>query len=411
MARLPFSAFRLLRRTVSAVAFAILLDALRKSARTHRARKALLPLLLLALPATAQDFGKRVIIISVDGLRPDVIEAFDPSLLPAFDRLRKEGASTLNARSDPQFTITMPNHASMMTGRWVQGASSHGWAYNDDAGGDRTIHENKNEYVPSIWDVAHDEGARTALFATKEKFAMYDRSWNEDHGAPDLATSDNGKDKIDRFIYLAQSADMIDAFLAEAVANPPDLTFIHIADPDREGHATGWLPTMGSAYTAAIMHADQQVGRVLDFISTDTEWKGTTYLIVTADHGGTALSHSDPLVVEHYRVPFFVWGPKADAGQDLYAINTGRRTDPGTAHVAQTVAETARPIQNADAANAALGLLGLPAIPRSPIGRDVPLLVRAPQSSNEGSRVLAFQDGSTSSGRTIHCRRTGRPTR
>ena len=145
MARRPFSPFRLLRRTASAVAFAFLLDALRKTVQTHKARKALLPLLFLALPATAQDFGKRVIIISVDGLRPDVIEAFDPSLLPAFSRLANEGASTLNARSDPQFTITMPNHASMMTGRWVQGSASHGWAYNDDAGADRTIHENKNE--------------------------------------------------------------------------------------------------------------------------------------------------------------------------------------------------------------------------------------------------------------------------
>ena len=392
MARKPFSTFRLLRRTVSAVAFAILLDAIRKSARTHRARKALLPLLLLALPATAQDFGKRVIIISVDGLRPDVIEAFDPSLLPAFDRLRTEGASTLNARSDPQFSITMPNHASMMTAR-VQGASSHGWAYNDDAGADRTIHENKTEYVASIWDVAHDEGARTALFATKEKFAMYDRSWNDEYGAPDLTTSDNGKDKIDTFVYTAQSADMIDAFLAEAVANPPDLTFLHIADPDREGHATGWLPTMGSAYTAAILHADAQIGRVLDFVSTDAAWSGKTLLVVTADHGGTALSHSDPSIPEHYRVPFYVWGPKVEAGADLYALNIDRRTDPGAARIPQTTAEAARPIQNADAANVALGLLGLPAIPRSPIGREVPLLVRAPLSSNEGSRVLAFQDG------------------
>lgn len=390
MARRPFSTFRLLRRTVSAVAFAILVDALRKSAR----KRALLALLtLLTLPAGAQNFGKRVIIISVDGLRPDVIESFDASLLPAFHRLQTEGAFTMNARSDPQFTITMPNHASMMTGRWVQGSGSHGWAYNDDAGGDRTIHENKTEYVPSIWDVAHDEGARTALFATKEKFAMYDRSWNEEHGAADLTTSDFGKDKIDSFVYQEQSQDMVDAFLSEATTSPPDLAFLHIADPDREGHATGWLPTMGSAYTAAIMHADQQVGRVLDFISSDANWKGTTWLIVTADHGGTALSHSDPLVPEHYRVPFFVWGPKVDGGSDLYAINTGRRSDPGTAHVAQTVAEMDRPIQNADAANVALGLLGLPAIPRSPIGRDVPLLVRARQEVTDGTRVMAFQDG------------------
>ena len=73
MARRPFSTFRLLRRTVSALAFAILLDALRKSARK---RAFLTFLTLLALPAAGQDFGQRVIVISVDGLRPDVIVDF-----------------------------------------------------------------------------------------------------------------------------------------------------------------------------------------------------------------------------------------------------------------------------------------------------------------------------------------------
>ena len=400
MARTSISLFRLVRRTVSAVAIAILLDAFRKQSRSNRRPvPRALPLLFLLLPLAAQaqtapHFAQRVVIISVDGLRPDVIESFDPSLLPAFNRLMTEGASTLNARSDPQFTITMPNHASMMTGRWVHGDHSHGWAYNDDNSQDGTIHANKNEYVPSIWDVAHDEGGRTGLFVTKEKFAMYDRSWNADNGAADLTSPDYGKDKIDHYVYQNLSADMVSSFVSDAAADPFDLAFLHIADPDREGHASGWIPTMGSAYTAAIMHADEQVGRVMDFIASDPSYAGRTQLIVTADHGGTSLSHTDPLTYEHYRIPFFVWGTKAEAGADLYALNASRRTDPGTAHIDQTVPETSQPIHNADVANLALQMMGLPAIPRSPVGREVPLRVKsAVVVTDPEATGVAFQDG------------------
>ena len=389
MALKPISIFRVLRRTVSAVAIAVLLDAFRK----RRTPTALL-LLLLALPATAQTsphFAQRVIIISVDGLRPDVIESFDPAQLPTFHRLMEEGAWTLNARSDPQFTITMPNHVSMMTGRWVHDDNSHGWAYNDDIDPDVTVHANHTAYVPSMWDVAHDEGGRTGLYATKEKFAVFDRSWNEDNGRADLTSPDYGRDKISQYVYENMSSDLIDAFVTDAAANPFDLTFIHLADPDREGHATGWNPTMGSGYTQAILNVDEHIGRILDFIETDPSWAGRTQLIVTSDHGGTALNHDDPLVYEHYRVPFFVWGSKAEAGADLYAVNSDGRTDPGSDHVAQTSAE--RAIQNADAANLAMRLMGLPAIPDSPIGRTQPLLVRSPEAEDPTTFQVAFQDG------------------
>lgn len=393
MAFKPISVVRLLRRTVSAVAIAIVLDAFRKL----RWPAAML-VLLLSHPAAAQtnpQFAQRVIIISVDGLRSDVIESFDASQLPAFHRLMDEGAWTLNARSDPQFTITMPNHVSMMTGRWVHDAAgsgpSHGWAYNDDADPNLTVHANNTSYVPSIWDVVHDEGGRTGLFATKEKFAAFDRSWNEEYGRADLTSPDYGTDKIDRYVYKNLSTDLIDDFLTEATSTPLDLAFIHLADPDREGHATGWNPAMGSAYTQSIIHVDTQLGRILDFVETHPSWAGRTQLILTSDHGGTALNHADPLIYEHFRIPFLVWGSKAEADADLYVVNGDRRIDPGMDHIAQTAPE--HPIHNAEAANLALRLMGLPAIPESSIGRTKPLLVRSPEPENPTTFSIAFQDG------------------
>ena len=58
----------------------------------------------------------------------------------------------------------------------------HGVTYNTDIGRRRTVHSSAGEYVSSVFDVVHDHGGRTALFATKTKFALYQRTWNSDGG-------------------------------------------------------------------------------------------------------------------------------------------------------------------------------------------------------------------------------------
>ena len=91
----------------------------------------------------------RVILITVDGMRSDVIQSFGPELLPGFHRLMQEGSSTLNARPDPQFSLTLPNHTSMFTGRYVGDLEGHNWYENTDMPSNETLHNNKGEYVAS----------------------------------------------------------------------------------------------------------------------------------------------------------------------------------------------------------------------------------------------------------------------
>ena len=74
------------------------------------------------------------------------------------------------------------------------------------------------------------------------------------------------------------------------------------------------------------------VPEIITAIEGDPDWATTTSIIVVADHGGPSgqLLHGDPTLAENYTIPFVVWGPSVSAAADLYSLNTGNRSDPGT---------------------------------------------------------------------------------
>lgn len=313
------------------------------------------------LPHTADDQSAddpidRVIAISIDGLNPRAIEDLGKSRTPAFHRLMREGASTLNARTVREKTSTTPNHTSMLTGVRVDAKhGGHGYTENFDNG--RTVHQTAGRYVPSVFDVVHDNGGSTAFFGTKSKFRLYKRTWNT-HGAPDRVGRDNGRAKIDRFTIDLDNTRLVAKVTAELRRKPREFTFVHLSLPDRAGHASGF---MSRPYLHAVERTDRLLGRILNTVADRPALRRHTLVILTADHGGQGPSHYNARKLQDFRIPFMTWGAGVPGGRNLYGLNPTFRS-PGSS---RTSYHGKQPIRNGDVANLATDALDLPRVPGS----------------------------------------------
>ena len=298
----------------------------------------------------------RVIAISIDGLNPGAIQELGKSRTPAFHRLMREGAYTLNARTVREQTATLPNHTAMLTGRRVDDKhGGHGYSDNVDNGS--TVHRAAGHYVASVFDVVHDNGDSTALYASKTKFKLYERTWNT-HGGPDRVGRNDGRAKIDRLTIDGDNTRLVANLTAELRRSPREFTFVHLSLPDRVGHSRGF---MGKQYLDAVEHTDRLLGRILDTVAARPTLRRHALVILTADHGGRGASHYGASRLQNYRIPFMAWGPGVAAGGDLYDLNPDYR-NPGARRSSY---RGKQPIRNADLANLAADALDLPRVPGS----------------------------------------------
>lgn len=327
-----------------------------------------------------------VIEVSVDGGGASYIQSLiNQGVLPNFKRFQTQGAWTNNARNDYDITVTLPNHTSMVTGRGVYGVAGNGhmWTSNTDPSSDPaapaySIQNNKGSYVYGIFDVVHDNGLRTALYATKTKFSLFDHSYNNGNGAVDSTGTDNGLNKIDAYVYNSSSSAISTSFVNTMKTTPFNYALLHFTDGDTAGHTYGWGST---AYNNALIAVDSYLGRIFDLVTGTPALQGKTDIILTADHGGNGTNHADITDRLNYTIPFYVWGPDAQAGTDLYTLNQSTRADPGTTRPTYTAA--VQPIRNGELANLALDILELGIVPGSTINASQNLAITSLNASGE----------------------------
>ncbi len=234
-----------------------------------------------------------VVVISIDGLRPDAIEQFGaPTLL----RLMREGTYSLTAQTITP-SKTLPSHTSMLTG---VDADQHGITWNSDE-----VADHGHVDVPTIFGLAKTQGFTTAAFFSKTKFHHLEAPNTLDYVRSPRGGIFGSRWSGDRMV------DEVKRYLGNA-ATAPNVMFVHIGEPDYAGHLFGW---MGRAYGGAVRQADKAVGEILKE-SESRFGRGNFTVILTADHGGHGRNHgsSDP---RDTTIPWIAWGQGVQAGAAL----------------------------------------------------------------------------------------------
>jgi predicted AlkP superfamily pyrophosphatase or phosphodiesterase len=234
-----------------------------------------------------------VIVISLDGLRPDAIARFGARTL---ERLMQEGTFTLKAQTIHP-SKTLPSHTSMLTGVDVAG---HGIDWNTDQTDDHGHVD-----VPTVFGLARAQGFTTAAFFSKTKFHHLEAANTLDYARSPQGGLLDGRWMADRTV------GEVEKYL-ESDAAPPNLMFVHIGEPDYAGHLFGWMSSM---YGEAVREADAAVAEILEE-AAERFGAGNFTVIVTADHGGHGRNHGskDP---RDTTIPWIAWGEGVAQGAAL----------------------------------------------------------------------------------------------
>jgi predicted AlkP superfamily pyrophosphatase or phosphodiesterase len=229
-----------------------------------------------------------VVIVSVDGLRPDAISRFKAATM---SRLAREGSHSFAATTiNP--SKTLPSHTSMLTG---EGPEDHGIKWNTNE-----TETHSHVAVPTVFALARERGLRTAAFFSKGKFNHLEVPGSLDHTQ---APNGDGKWSADRTV------SDVERYLD---TTRPNLLFVHLGEPDYAGHFWGWMSWM---YGRAVRKADAAVARLV--AAADRAFGAGNYtFLLTADHGGHGRSHSSNRP-ENVMIPWIAYGEGVRTGMEL----------------------------------------------------------------------------------------------
>lgn len=217
----------------------------------------------------------KVILIGIDGVRPDVLEQVDA---PNLDALIATGAYTDSARTGLP-TVSGPSWASMLTGVWKE---KHGILSNDFPFPGSGLGESP-DFLTRI--ERFDPELRT--YAAGDWTPLFEQQRADDGRVGDPVVSDEIDEKVvhDGYELGWAQADslVVDAALRELADNDPAAMFVYLGNPDEVSHETG---SIGEPYQSAIMEADDHVGRIVAAIRSRATYADEDWLIlVSTDHG------------------------------------------------------------------------------------------------------------------------------
>lgn len=229
---------------------------------------------------------RKVILISIDGMRPDGLRACKN---PYLAELEARSTYTYSGRSMVP-SVTFPCHFSMTHSVTPQ---RHGIL--------------SNTYVPEVRPV---EGLFEKIKQAGGVSAMF-YGWEP---LRDIATP--GALKFSTYInaYVKESSDTVltDEALRVILTDKPDFVFLYMVETDEKGgHDHGW---MSEEYLRRISIAIDNVRRVIETVGEEYA------VIIMADHGGHDRSHGSTCE-EDMTVPFFFLGKEFAAGRVVEGLS------------------------------------------------------------------------------------------
>ena len=237
-----------------------------------------------------QSIADLVLLISVDGLRPDALNH-----AKHIRRLSFTGAHASNARTISK-SSTLPSHASMVSGVDFR---RHGLSFNSYRP------ERGHIQYPTIFSAAQKAGLSTALFVGKRKLEHL------------LDPEGVGHFEVGG-VYCNKVTALAAPYLEQA---GPGIVFVHFSDPDGAGHRDGW---MSREYNEAVARADRCVKTVLEALAR-RQSDNRTLVLLTSDHGGHDHNHGSRRKLDRH-IPWVLWGagvkPKGRIHTPVYNTDT-----------------------------------------------------------------------------------------
>lgn len=226
--------------------------------------------------------SKRVMLILVDGMRPDALSACGSAA-----ELLASSACALNARTVMP-SVTLPCHMSLFHS---VDPDRHGIVTN--------LYTPQVRPIDGLVERLDLAGKKCAFFYTWEELRDLTRP---DHLACAFMLNQHKAEGTDQAITTAA----IDYINREA----PDFVFLYLGETDEVGgHSKGW---MSETYLGCVDNAISCVNRVRRDIPTDYD------IILLADHGGHDRSHGSDRP-EDMTIPMVFNGPSFAPGKTLDA--------------------------------------------------------------------------------------------
>lgn len=238
-------------------------------------------------PPPPERAADRVVVLSIDGLRPDAINSRTRTLR----HLRGHGATAVRADTI-ESSSTLPSHASMLSGVDVDrhGLDFNGWRP-----------ENGRIQAPSVFSIARAAGLSTSLIVAKRKL---------EHLIHD--------GDAELFRTGGMFCQRVNAIALPHLREAKDgVHFVHYSDVDAAGHRFGW---MSPEYMRAVRRVDACLGRLIEALHARGDLE-RTLVVITADHGGHGRSHGSARRVDR-RIPWIAFGGPAERGARIDHVDT-----------------------------------------------------------------------------------------